>query len=199
MWTSWPHADGLQWTYHWDLPEWGKRAVTQQLQCHTTKKSLKLRLPCVQKLPFYRTKSCAMIMCKDGRNCYLLTLTEMILKWVVSMQEDLLRLFFIVYLFPLNRFLLCSKGRWSTVVEYSICSFPSTSKAGEFLACPLHISQHLLPLHNNLPYSSTFLFDPFGRFALLFIIFPSPFIWNSFLMCIKLQLNSSHRGRGAVH
>lgn len=189
----WLCAGGQQWSYPtWpEGSEWVQSALTILLQSHSTKKSL--NLPFLQKLPPYRTESFVRMMYKDERNCCLLILPEMtlVLKYLdqgkdfeiscsnASAEENLLRLFFIIPLFPQkpNLLPLHSRGRGSTAL-YSTHSVPSTSKAGEFSACLLHISQHLFRSHKNLPLLSSFLSVLLGSFALVFII-PSPSLWRS--------------------
>lgn len=159
-------------------------------QCHSTKKSL--NLPFLQKLLPYRNESFLRTMYKDERNCCLLILPEMTLVQKYfdqgkdfemscsndSAEENFLRLFFLIpSLFPQKPNLLPLHSRGSTAV-YSTHSVPSTSKAGEFSACLLYISQHLFHLHKNLPSLSYFLSVLLGSFALVFII-PSPSLWRS--------------------
>lgn len=159
-------------------------------QCHSTKKSL--NLPFLQKLLPYRNESFLRTMYKDERNCCLLILPEMTLVQKYfdqgkdfemscsndSAEENFLRLFFLIpSLFPQKPNLLPLHSRGSTAV-YSTHSVPSTSKAGEFSACLLYISQHLFHLHKNLPSLSSFLSVLLGSFALVFII-PSPSLWRS--------------------
>lgn len=189
-----PCAGGQQWAYPaWpEGSEWIQSALTWLLQCHSTKKSL--NLPFLQKLPPYRTESFLRTMYKDERNCCLLIRPEItfVQKYFDqgkdfemscsndSAEENFLRLFFLIPpLFPRKPDLLPlhSRGRGRTAV-YSTHSVPSTSKAGEFSACLLYISQHLFHLHKNLPSLSSFLSVLLGSFALVFII-PSPSLWRS--------------------
>lgn len=79
---------------------------------------------------------------------------------------------------------------------YVLCdSFPSTVKAGEFSACPLHISQQPLPLHKNSPWLSSFLPSALsgpGSLAPRSLSLPLPPKWP--LMRMKLQTHCSHGG-----